>query len=140
VEHLERRPRAAKRSASRRFTVWGHSQGGRAAIFAGLRASQYAPELRLVGIAAAAPATNLALLLKDDIDTDSGRNLTAMTLWSWSRIYHASLTKVVMPQAIPIIDRLAGLCIERWFDLFSQARTDGGAPAPLSEGCQFRRY
>jgi hypothetical protein len=61
-----------------------------------------------------------------------------MTLWSWSRIYHASLTKVVMPQAIPIIDRLAGL-IERWFDLFSR-RAPTGAPAPLSEGCQFRRY
>jgi acetyl esterase/lipase len=112
-------------SASRRFAVWGHSQGGHAAVFAGLLAREYAPELSLAGVAAAAPATELALLLKDDVDTDGGRNLTAMTLWSWSRIYHASLAEVVTPQAIPVINRLAGLCIERWFDLFSRRAPTG---------------
>src|SRR5271166_4005699 len=30
-----------------------------------------------------------------------------------------------MPQAIPIIDCLAGLCIERWFDLFSRRAPTG---------------
>lgn len=107
-------------AASRSFAVWGHSQGGHAALFAGLLAQRYAPEWRLAGIAAAAPATELATLLKDDIDTDGGRNLTAMTLWSWSRVYRAPLSKVVVPDAVPVIDRLAGLCIERWFDLFSR--------------------
>ena len=41
------------------FTVWGHSQGGQAVLFAGMMASAYAPELRLLGVAAAAPATDL---------------------------------------------------------------------------------
>src|SRR6202012_4130896 len=41
----------------RTFAVWGHSQGGHAALFSGLVAKSYAPELELDGVAAAAPAT-----------------------------------------------------------------------------------
>jgi pimeloyl-ACP methyl ester carboxylesterase len=33
--------------AGRRFAVWGHSQGGQAALYAGLLARGYAPELHL---------------------------------------------------------------------------------------------
>ena len=40
-----------------RYAVWGHSQGGQAALYAGLMSQSYAPELRLAGIAAAAPGT-----------------------------------------------------------------------------------
>ena len=46
--------------AGARFAVWGHSQGGQAALFAGQLARTYAPELALAGVAAIAPATNLA--------------------------------------------------------------------------------
>jgi acetyl esterase/lipase len=103
-----------------RFAVWGHSQGGQAALFAGLEATRYAPELKLVGVAAAAPATDLAALMSEDLGTGGGNNITAMTLWSWSRVYGAPTTKVVTPQAEPVIDRLANLCIERWFDLLTR--------------------
>jgi hypothetical protein len=41
-----------------------------------------------------------------------------MTLWSWSRIYGAPMEAVVTSQAMPVINRLAGMCIERWFDVF----------------------
>lgn len=103
--------------AGSQYAVWGHSQGGHAALFAGLLAQQYAPELRLAGIAAAAPPTDLGLLMNDDLGTGGGNNITAMTLWSWSRVYGASIASVVTPQALPVIDDLAGLCIERWFDM-----------------------
>jgi hypothetical protein len=33
----------------------------------------YAPELHLVGVAAAAPATDLTMLMTDDLDTTGGR-------------------------------------------------------------------
>ncbi len=102
------------------FAVWGHSQGGQAALFAGILAHDYAPELELVGVAAAAPATDLATLLSADLDTNGGRNITAMTLWSWSRIYNAPIDNVVTPAAIPTIDRLANECIERFFDVFTR--------------------
>jgi acetyl esterase/lipase len=102
------------------FAVWGHSQGGQAALFTGILAHEYAPELELVGVAAAAPATDLATLLSADLDTNGGRNITAMTLWSWSRIYNAPIDNVVTPEAIPVIDRLANDCIERFFDVFTR--------------------
>ena len=57
--------------ASNRFAVWGHSQGGHASLYTGELAASYAPELKLVGVAAAAPATYLAELFdadKTDID------------------------------------------------------------------------
>lgn len=43
--------------------VYGHSQGGHSALWTGTVAPTYAPELRLVGIAAGAPAAELAALV-----------------------------------------------------------------------------
>ena len=50
--------------ASNRFAVWGHSQGGHASLYTGELAASYAPDLKLVGVAAAAPATYLAELFE----------------------------------------------------------------------------
>ncbi len=107
-----------------RFVVWGHSQGGQAALFTGLIAKSYAPELSLLGVAAAAPATDLVALMNDDINSVGGKNITAMTLWSWHRVFDASLTNTVDPRAIPVIDRLASECIEGPFDLVVRQRTE----------------
>jgi acetyl esterase/lipase len=109
--------------APNRFAVWGHSQGGQAALFTGLIAKSYAPELDLVGIAAAAPATELRALLADDINSAGGRNLAAMTLWSWSRVFGAPIDRVVDPAAIPVVDLLAGECIESIGDILLRRRT-----------------
>jgi acetyl esterase/lipase len=103
--------------AGSRFAVWGHSQGGHAALFTALEAASYTPDLDLVGVAAAAPATDLAALLEADLDTPAGQNLTAMTLWSWSRIYGASVDKVLDPAAVATVDRLSKACIESLYDL-----------------------
>lgn len=107
----------------KRFTVWGHSQGGQASLFTGLMARTYAPELTLLGVAAAAPATDLVALMNDDINSIGGKNITAMTLWSWHRVYDASLTKIVDPRAMPVIDQLARECIEGPFDLAERQKT-----------------
>lgn len=104
----------------RAFAVWGHSQGGHAALYTGILAQSYAPELRLVGVAAAAPATELGALLSDDMDTAGGKNVTAMTLWSWSRIYGAPISDVVTAKAMPAVDDLADKCIERYFDVIER--------------------
>ncbi|WP_454625378.1 alpha/beta fold hydrolase [Bradyrhizobium cenepequi] len=106
------------------FAVWGHSQGGQASLYTGLIAKAYAPELNLVGVAAAAPATSLVTLMGDDFKTSGGKNLTAMTLWSWSRVYGAPIDKVVLPQAISTIDQLANECIESIFDIMARRRTE----------------
>ena len=107
-----------------RFGVWGHSQGGQAVLYAGLLAEGYAPELTLVGAAAAAPATDLATLLDDDFKSVGGKNITAMTLWSWSRVYGAAITQVVEPSAMPVVDHLAEECIESIFDWLVRQRIE----------------
>lgn len=106
------------------FAVWGHSQGGQASLFTGLIAKTYAPELRLVGVSAAAPATSLVTLMGDDFKSSGGKNLTAMTLWSWSRVYGAPIDKVVVPEAMPTVDRLSNECIESIFDILERRQTE----------------
>jgi pimeloyl-ACP methyl ester carboxylesterase len=106
------------------FAVWGHSQGGQASLYTGLIAKTYAPELRLVGVAAAAPATSLVTLIGDDFKSSGGKNLTAMTLWSWSRVYGAPIDKVVVPEAMPTVDRLSNECIESIFDILERRKTE----------------
>ncbi len=108
----------------KRFVVWGHSQGGQAALFTGLIAKTYAPELTLLGVAAAAPATDLVTLMDDDINSVGGKNITAMTLWSWHRVYDAPINNILDPRAIPVMDRLAHECIEGPFDLMARQRTE----------------
>ena len=70
--------------ASNRFAVLGHSQGGHAALDPGQVAARYAPDLKLVGVAAAAPATYLVELF--DADKATEQDLLAMTVLSWSRL------------------------------------------------------
>lgn len=98
--------------AGHRFAVWGHSQGGHAALFTGIHAKSYAPELDLVGVAAAAPATDLESLFSADRNSASGRSLTAMTVLSWSRVFNLPLATIVAPNAEQQFERLASDCIE----------------------------
>jgi acetyl esterase/lipase len=108
-----RAARALPRSAaSNRFAVWGHSQGGHAALYTGQIAKSYAPELKLVGVAAAAPATYLIKLFEADKASSTGKELTAMTIYSWSRLYGTPASSLVTPAAMPIYRQVATDCIE----------------------------
>jgi acetyl esterase/lipase len=99
-------------NASERFVVWGHSQGGQAALFTGQIAQSYAPELTLLGVAAAAPATYLKRLFDDDYHDRDGKELAAMALLSWSRLNDIPLENVVAPQVVPAFRRTAEQCGE----------------------------
>ena len=101
-----------KIGAGPRFVAWGHSQGGHAALFAGELARSYAPELTLVGVAAISPATDLAQLLKDDLDERAGKVIVSYCLWSWSRVYRAPLDRFVEPAVLRAIDGVAVDCVE----------------------------
>lgn len=107
--------------AGDRYALWGHSQGGHAALFAAQLAADYLPELHLAGVAVAAPATQLDTLMRDDADSNGGRNITAMTLWSWNRVYGIPLQGVVEAGAEPAVDALARECIETVYDLVERA-------------------
>jgi len=109
------------------FAVWGHSQGGQAALFTGQLAATYAPDLRLVGVAAGGPVPNLIELFRVNIKTTIGRVLIAMGLQSWARVYHdAKLDQIVSPAARPIVARIARNC------LYSQNQILGSLPGTLT--------
>jgi acetyl esterase/lipase len=112
--------------ASNRFAVWGHSQGGHAALYTGELAASYAPELRIVGVAAAAPATYLAELFDADSATPRGKELTAMTIYSWSKLYNTPATALVEPDAMGAFETMAHDCIESLAEF--QAITDAEKP------------
>ncbi len=110
--------------ASNRVIVWGHSQGGHAALFTGALAASYAPDLKLVGVAAAAPATNLVELFKADRDTVSGRSLTSMVILSWSRVFGLPLGDLIERRAKGHFEALANDCIESISDFFKQSQDE----------------
>lgn len=94
-------------AAGGRFAVWGESQGGHAALWTGQVARRYAPDLDLVGVAAAAPPTDLIANLRSGKDPSVRAFLTAFTAYSWSRYYGAPLRSLGNRQTQGIITRLA---------------------------------
>ncbi|MGH9306699.1 MAG: lipase family protein [Acidimicrobiales bacterium] len=76
--------------ASATTLIYGHSQGGHAALFAGEIAPTYAPDLKIAGVVAAAPATNLSLILSL-VAGPAGQGALAFEMyaaWSWSHTYN----------------------------------------------------
>lgn len=94
-----------------RFAVWGESQGGHAAIFTGERARAYAPDLTLVGVAAAAPPTDLAQNLVAGSDPSIRAFLTGFTAYSWSQHYGVPLKGIGRAATPRLIERLSQNCI-----------------------------
>jgi alpha-beta hydrolase superfamily lysophospholipase len=96
---------------SKKFVVWGHSQGGQAALFAGELAASYAPELNLAGVAAAAPPTDMKGELTEPFTDNGGRLLAAYVYYSWSITYHVPITTIVYPEAVPNVNAAVSKCI-----------------------------
>ena len=96
-----------------KVAIFGHSQGGHAALFAAQLAPDYAPELDVVGVAPMAPPTDLAQLTLDDEGEAPGVILTSMAIQSWSEVYPATpASAVVKPWYLPAVANIANRCIE----------------------------
>ena len=95
-----------------RFAVWGHSQGGQAALFTAALASSYAPELRLAGVAAAAPVTDVAALLERPGQNPLWGGLLSYTVWSWSQVFGLDPDAIVPSAVGPAVARIARDCLE----------------------------
>jgi alpha-beta hydrolase superfamily lysophospholipase len=96
--------------------VWGHSQGGHAALFAGQAVSTYAPELRLRGVAVAAPATELSTLLDDHIADASGVTIGSYSYAAYQAVYAdehpgMSLESILTPAGVAATPAMARLCL-----------------------------
>jgi len=94
------------------FAVWGHSAGGQAALFTAELAPGYAPDLRLVGVAAGSPIADLVDLFKVNPATTVGRILIALALYSWEHTYDdPRLQRIVEPSARAAIAGIAEQCL-----------------------------
>jgi alpha-beta hydrolase superfamily lysophospholipase len=95
------------------YAVFGESQGGQAALSVAQIARRYGSDLRLVGVAAAAPPTKLDELFSHVQGTAAGNILTAFALSSWAKIYDdARLDKVVRKVARPVVRSIDRYCIQ----------------------------
>lgn len=94
-------------AAGNSFAVWGESQGGHAALWTAIAARSYAPDLMLVGTAAAAPPTDLAANLSQGSDKNARALLLSFALHSWSTLYGFSLDNITNRTNQGIIRRLS---------------------------------
>jgi acetyl esterase/lipase len=94
-------------AAGSSFAVWGESQGGHAALWTAISARSYAPDLTLVGTAAAAPPTDLGANLAQGSDKNARALLLSFALHSWSTLYGFPLDSITNRTNQGIIRRLS---------------------------------
>ena len=73
--------------AGSEYVVWGHSQGGHSSLWSGHLAPKLAPELNLIGVAAAAPAAELTLIMGAQWNTAVGWAIGPEIVESWPVVY-----------------------------------------------------
>ncbi len=94
--------------------VWGHSQGGGAALWTGGLAASYAPELDIVGVAAMAPAANLSAMAGTLADNKAGTLVGPLILAGYSGHYDdVRIEDYVRPEARLLVEETIARC---WTD------------------------
>ena len=72
------------------IVIWGQSQGGHAALWAGQLAPTYAPELKILGVAAESPAADLQAIFESLIQLNAQGGVVALPLMAadaWIKAY-----------------------------------------------------
>jgi pimeloyl-ACP methyl ester carboxylesterase len=93
----------------KRLVVWGHSQGGHAALWTGIIAPRYAPDLEVRGVVAIAPSANIKNILAMNVEMDKlfGSYLAV----SYSRFYpDITFEQAVRPEALDAARQIVNLC------------------------------
>ncbi|GAB3917760.1 hypothetical protein GCM10011575_41770 [Microlunatus endophyticus] len=92
--------------------VWGHSQGGGAALWTGAVARQYAPGLNIQGVAALAPASNLPALV-DNLPTITGGSIFASyVMAAYAAVYpDISINSYIRPGVKTVLTEMAKRCL-----------------------------
>jgi alpha-beta hydrolase superfamily lysophospholipase len=92
--------------------VWGHSQGGHAALWTGQLAPSYAPELEIRGVAALAPASGLAGLVGNLDVVPGGAIFASYVLAAYDEVYDdVELEDYVRATARIPVREMAGRCL-----------------------------
>ncbi|MEW1835660.1 lipase family protein [Microbacterium sp. NPDC079995] len=95
-----------------RTVIWGHSQGGGAALWAGAMAREYAPELYVQGVAALAPASDPPALVQNISSVTGGSIFASYAFASFSSIYDdVSYDDYVRPGADTVLRQMSERCL-----------------------------
>lgn len=102
----------AAAEAGSTFAVWGHSQGGHASLATADFARSYAPELKLVGVAAAAPAAELSSLFDLQWQGTVAWVIGSEVISLWPRFYpELKPASIATSLAIEASPKLGATCI-----------------------------
>jgi len=107
--------------AGDRYLVWGHSQGGHAAMFSLHIAGQWAPELHLVGVVAGAPPSQLLFL---------GQALQSSPFRYYELMVAAGFNAAYADQGAPLDEVLTTLGIQKL------SLVDQGCAGTIAAGVQ----
>lgn len=92
--------------------IWGHSQGGGAALWAGSMARSYAPEVWVRGVAALAPASDPLSLVRDVSSITGGSIFASFAFASFESIYpEVTERRYIRPGAQPIVEAMSERCL-----------------------------
>jgi pimeloyl-ACP methyl ester carboxylesterase len=93
----------------KRLVVWGHSQGGHAALWTGIVGPRYAPDLEILGVAAIAPAANIENILAMNVAVD--KRFGPYLALSYSRFYpDITFEQALRPEALNAARQIINLC------------------------------
>lgn len=132
-----------------RTVVWGHSQGGGAALWAGAIADGYAPDVPIEGVVAMAPAADTVTLIDAATVFPGGSIFTSYAVEAYTRTYDdVTRREYLRPGVDGIVRTLAQRCLaepglavsvltalglSQDPDIFSQPPTEGRLGARLTE-------
>ncbi|UTT59350.1 lipase family protein [Cellulosimicrobium cellulans] len=92
--------------------VWGHSQGGHAALWTGAVAPAYAPDVPLAGVAALAPASDLTDMVSHLENVAGGSVFASYVVAAYDAAYpDADAIEAVRPGARLVVHEMASRCL-----------------------------
>ncbi|MEH3089843.1 MAG: DUF308 domain-containing protein [Microbacterium arborescens] len=95
-----------------RTVVWGHSQGGAAALWTGAMAREYAPDVWVQGVAALAPASDPVALVQGISSVTGGSIFASYAFASFSEIYpDIQYRDYVRPGAETVLRQMSERCL-----------------------------
>ena len=120
--------------AGDRYVVWGHSQGGHAAMFSLHIADAWAPELQLQGVVAGAPPSQLYLIYQA-LKTSPFRYYLLMAAAGWNAAYGdqaAPLDAVLTPLGLQTVPEVDNGCADYLYNVTSGFRWE----QPIAAWCE----
>ncbi len=107
-----------------RIVVWGHSQGGHSALWSGMRANAFAPEVSVLGVAALAPASDLEALVTASKDSVFGKIVSSYLVAAYAQAYpDVNIGDYVGSGARLVARDIATRCVAGYRTLFSVLET-----------------